>query len=87
MSATRLDAESNEVSAVSEVDSANAEPIWEPELTHLPAFGLESAKKLEWPTKADLKNLPIGNMIKLSSVELSFTSNLYEIKLNFSGNV
>ena len=54
MSATRLDAESNEASAVSEVDSANAEPIWEPELTHLPAFGLESVKKLEWPTKADL---------------------------------
>lgn len=83
-SAARIEVESNEVS---EIDSANAEPIWEPELTRLPAFGLDSPKKLEWPTQADLKNLPLAQMIKLRSVELSFTSNLYEIKLNFSGGV
>ena len=85
--ASRMEVESNEVSARSEVDSANAELIWEPELTRLPAFGLESAKKLEWPTQADLKDLPLAQMIKLRAVELSFTSNLYEIKFNFSGNV
>ena len=73
-----MEVESNEVSARSEVDSANAEPIWEPELTRLPAFGLESANKLEWPTQADLKDLPLGQMIKLRSVELSFTSNLFQ---------
>ncbi len=71
--------------SVSEADSAMVEPTWEPKLTVLPAVGIELAKKFQWPTSQDLKTLPLGAMIRLASVELSFTSNLYEIKFNFTG--
>ena len=57
---------------------------WEPALSWVPAFGVEQANQIEWPKLAELKKLNLANTMKLKSIDVGTTSNLYEIVLNFT---
>ena len=63
------------------------ETAWEPALSKSEAFGKPQAKQIEWPSLTQLRKLNNAMVIKLTSIELGYTSNLYEIRLNFSGGV
>ena len=58
---------------------------WEPELTKMESFGMRHGVKIEWPTMPQLNKLDIGKICKLKTIEFGYTSNLYEIRLGFTG--
>ena len=78
--------ESNAMTERSEMsETGTGEEVgWEPALSWVPAFGVEQANQLEWPKLPELKKLNLANTMKLNSIDIGTTSNLYEIHLNFS---
>ena len=68
---------------MSDVDGA----AWQPNLQFLSPLGVESAHKIQWPNIAQLQMLNLTQQIKLSAVEIAVSSNLYELKLSFTGDI
>ena len=81
--------DSNAMTERSEIsETGTGEEVgWEPALSWVPAFGVEQANNVEWPKLPELKKLNLANSMKLKSIDVGTTSNLYEINLNFSNGV
>ena len=48
---------------------------------------MQSAHKIQWPHIAHLQMLNLTQQIKLTSIEIAVSSNLYEMRLNYTGDV
>ena len=61
--------------------------FWEPQLKKMRGFGMVHSEKFQWPSQNLLKQLDLNKVIKLCSIELGMTSNLFEIRLCFTGGL
>ena len=68
-------------------DNSVMDLTWEPQLSKMQAFGIEQRNCVEWPSLATLKKLDVSRQMKLKSIELGFSSSLYEVRFNFSNGV
>ena len=69
------------------MQSENEAGTWQPSLAQMPSFGLENQYHTEWPSMSQLKRLNLSKELKLASLELSYSTSLYQLKLHFTGGV
>lgn len=61
--------------------------FWEPALRKMRGFGMVHSEKFAWPNNSLIKDLDLNQVIKLCGIELGMTSNLFEMRLLFSGGL
>ena len=61
--------------------------FWEPQLRKMRGYGMVHSEKFSWPSQNLLKQLDVDKVIKLCGIELGMTSNLFEIRLCFTGGL
>ena len=61
--------------------------FWEPQLRKMRGHGMVHSEKFSWPNHTVLKEFDLSKVIKLCGIELGMTSNLYQIRLHFTGGL
>lgn len=61
--------------------------FWEPQLRKLRGYGMVHSEKFSWPSQSLLKQFDADRIIKLCGIELGMTSNLFEVRLCFTGGL
>ena len=51
------------------------------------AHGMVHSEKFSWPHTAQIRELDLSKVIKLCGIELGMTSNLFQIRLHFTGGI
>lgn len=51
------------------------------------AHGMVHSEKFAWPHTAQVRELDLTKIIKLCGIELGMTSNLFQIRLHFTGGL
>ena len=51
------------------------------------AYGMVHSEKFSWPHTSQIRQLDLTKVIKLCGIELGMTSNLFQIRLHFTGGI
>ena len=51
------------------------------------AHGMVHSEKFSWPHTSQIRELDLTKVIKLCGIELGMTSNLFQIRLHFTGGL
>lgn len=61
--------------------------FWEPQLRKLRGHGVIHSEKFVWPTQALITQFEADKIIRLCRIEVGMTSNLFEIRMCFTGGL
>ena len=60
--------------------------FWVPQIKKLQAFGPQYQNRFEWPSLSHLKKLDLNQELRLTSLELGASTNLFGMRFHFTQN-